>query len=79
MKLAVEAQGELRKYIKGGQKRMEVEVADGTTVAVFLAQLGITEGESWNAALNGRLVYPEDPLIDGAVLLIFRTIAGGQK
>ncbi len=79
MKIAVEAHGDLRKYIAGGEKRMEVEVEDGTTVGAFLARIGITKDEAWNAALNGQLVYPEDQLIDGAVLLIFPPIAGGQK
>ena len=77
MKIHVEAQGVLQKFIKGDGKRMAVEVEDGTTVGVLLHQIGVTKDVDYNAALNDQLVYPEDPLIDGATLFIFPPIAGG--
>jgi sulfur carrier protein ThiS len=77
MTIHIEAQGVLQKFIKGNGKRMEVEVEDGTTVGALLHQIGVTKDVDYNAALDGQLVYPDDPLIDGATLVIFLPIAGG--
>jgi molybdopterin converting factor small subunit len=77
MKIYVEAQGVLQKFIKGDGKRMALEVEDGTTVGALLHQMGVTQDVDYNAALNDQLAYPEDPLIEGATLFIFPPIAGG--
>ena len=75
MLVVVQMLGELQKYIKDKEER--VEVPEGTTVGELAKLLGLTPEESWSAAMNGKLAYPEDPLTDGVVVMVFPPIAGG--
>jgi molybdopterin converting factor small subunit len=77
MHVKVELLGDLRQYAKDGGKSIEVEVEEGATVGELMAQLGVSEDAVWNAALEGKLVYPADPLTEGSALLVFPPLAGG--
>lgn len=77
MQVTVELQGHLQQYVKNGSNAVKIDIKDGATVADLISKLGIPEETTWNAALGGKLVYNNDPLSDGAVLLIFPPLAGG--
>jgi molybdopterin converting factor small subunit len=77
MRVSVELYGTLRKYVKDGDQRIEVEVEAGTTVGGLMTQLGVSNDATWNASLDGKLVYPGDFLTEGAALLVFPPLAGG--
>jgi molybdopterin converting factor small subunit len=77
MRVTVELHGNLRKYAKHEGKRIEMEIEEGTTVGELMAQLGVSEDATWNAALDGRLVYSTDPLAEGSALVVFPPLAGG--
>ena len=78
MRVVVELLGDLEKYAGGEGKKLEVEAKEGVTVGVLLADLGVPEGTAWNAALNGRLAYADEPVTDNdSVLTVFPPIAGG--
>jgi molybdopterin converting factor small subunit len=77
MRVVVELLGNLRELAKNHDKRIEMEVAEGTTVGELLSQLGVTRNMAWNAAVNGKLTYADDRLSDDSVLTVFPPIAGG--
>lgn len=77
MRVKVELQGHLQQYAKDGGNYVEIEIKDGATVGELISQLGVPEESTWNAALDGKLVYNNDLLSDGAVLLLFPPLAGG--
>lgn len=77
MRVVVELFGNLRELAKNHDKRIEMEVAEGTTVGELLSQLGVTRSTAWNAAVNGKLTYADDRLSDDTVLTVFPPIAGG--
>ncbi len=76
MRVAEELFGELRRHVEDGSK-FEVEVEEGTTVGLLISRIGLKDEDSWTAAINGQVVYAEDALADGAVLILFPPIAGG--
>jgi molybdopterin converting factor small subunit len=77
MRVTVELHGNLRQYAKHEGARIEVEVEAGTTVGELMTRLGVSADITWNAALDGRLVYAADPLAEGAALVVFPPLAGG--
>jgi molybdopterin converting factor small subunit len=77
MRITVELHGNLRQYAKHGGSRIEVEVEDGTTVGELMTHLGVSKDATWNAALDGRLVYAADSLAEGAALVVFPPLSGG--
>jgi molybdopterin converting factor small subunit len=77
MRVTVELQGHLQQYVKDGSNAVEVDIKDGATVGELISQLGVPDEATWNAALDGKLVYNDDLLSDGAVLLLFPPLAGG--
>jgi molybdopterin converting factor small subunit len=77
MRVQVELQGHLQQYAKDGGKYVEIELREGATVGELIAQLGVPAETTWNAAMNGKLVYDNDLLSDGAVLMLFPPLAGG--
>jgi molybdopterin converting factor small subunit len=77
MRVVVELFGNLRELAKDQEKRIEMEVAEDTTVGALLTELGVTRGTAWNAAVNGKLTYADDRLSDDTVLTVFPPIAGG--
>ena len=77
MRVTVELQGHLQQYVKDGSNAVEIDIKDGATVGELISQLGVPDEATWNAALDGKLVYTNDLLSDGAVLLLFPPLAGG--
>ena len=77
MRVTVELLGILQQYVKDGKKPIEVEVEAGATVGELMTQLGVPEDAAWNAALDGKLIYVADPLVEGAALMVFPPLAGG--
>ncbi len=77
MRVTVELLGDLRHYAKDRAMPIEVEVEDGATVGELITQLGISADTTWNAALEGKLIYAPDPLIEGADVLVFSPLPGG--
>jgi molybdopterin converting factor small subunit len=77
MRVTVELLGNLRQYAGDGGTHLELEVEDGATVGEIITQLGISADVTWNAAVDGKLVYAADPLPRGATLLVFPPLAGG--
>jgi sulfur carrier protein ThiS len=77
MLVTVEPLGPLRSFLKTNDGPAGIELVEGTTVAEALGLIGIPPTASWNASIDGRLVYSEQVLRDGDHLLVFAPIAGG--
>ena len=77
MRGRVELHGHLQTYAKDGGMCVEIEVREGATVGELIAQLGVSAHTTWNAAMDGKLVYTNDRLSEGAVLMLFPPLAGG--
>ncbi len=77
MRITLEMHDALQRFNPGGQRRAELDVPDGVTVAQLLASLGMDMDEPWNAALDGTLAAPTDRLRDGSQLIVFPPITGG--
>lgn len=77
MRVRVELHGHLQTYAKDGGKCVEIEVKEGATVGELITQLGVSAHTTWNAAMDGKLVYNNDRLSEGAVLMLFPPLAGG--
>jgi sulfur carrier protein ThiS len=61
---------------EGGRHARPLDLADGTTVADLIAQLGLPD-EPRVVFLNGRHAGDEQVLSDGDRLAIFPPVAGG--
>ncbi len=77
MRVTVELLGILQQYVEDGKKPIEVEVEACATVGELMTQLGVPEEAAWNAALDGKLIYAADSLVEGAALMVFPPLAGG--
>ena len=77
MLVTVEALGPLRSFAGARAGRASVELPDGATVSDALGAIGVPSTASWNASIEGSLVYAEQMLKDGDHLLVFAPIAGG--
>jgi len=75
-KVRVHAYAELRQYT-GGTAAVEVEVADGGTVASLLAQLGIPAERTKIVFVNSRAAELDRVLADGERVDLFSAIGGG--
>jgi molybdopterin converting factor small subunit len=77
MRVSVELLGVLQTYAGNGGQPLEVEIEAGATVGDLMAQLGVLDDEVWNASVDGKLIYADDPLVEGATVLVFPPLAGG--
>ena len=77
MRITVELHGHLQTYAGDRGKCVEMDLKEGATVGELMAQLGIPAGVTWNAAIDGKLVYTNDLLCEGAFLMLFPPLAGG--
>lgn len=75
-KVRVYAYAELRQYV-GGSAAVEVDVADGGTVASLLAQLGIPAERTKIVFVNSRAAELDRNLADGERVDLFSAIGGG--
>ena len=78
MHVVVELYGRLQRFLKEEQRRVELEVAENTTIMDLLLKLGIDPNEPWNASLDGRLAYPSDVVSEGSIVILFPPIDGGS-
>ena len=76
MRVVVELYAGLRKHLDNHEK-IEVEVAEGTTIGELVASFGVAQTEARNAAIDGQIVYPDDPVVDGCEVMVIPPIAGG--
>ena len=76
MQVVVELYAALRKHADDGEK-LVIEVEEGTTIGELVSQLGVSKNTAWNAAVDGQIVYPDDPVTEGSRVIIFPPIAGG--
>jgi molybdopterin converting factor small subunit len=67
----------LQTYAKDGGTCVEIDIKEGATVGELITQLGVSAHTTWNAAMDGKLVYNNDLLFEGAVLMLFPPLAGG--
>ncbi len=79
MRVVVEMYGTFRRFLQDGQRRVEMEVEENTTVRDVLLKLGMDLDEPWNASLNGTLATPLDIVPEGAILMVFPPITGGTS
>lgn len=77
MRVVVEVYGTLQRFLRDGQRRVELEIEDNVTVRDLLVRLGIDVNEPWNASLNGTLAYPSDTVSEDSTILVFPPISGG--
>jgi molybdopterin converting factor small subunit len=77
MRVRVELHGHLQTYAKDGGQCIEIDIKAGATVGELITQLGVSKHTTWNAAMEGKLVYNNDLLSEGAVLMLFPPLAGG--
>jgi molybdopterin converting factor small subunit len=77
MRVRVELYGHLQTYAKDGRTCVEIDIKAGATVGELITQLGVATHTIWNAAIDGKLVYNNDLLSEGAVLMLFPPLAGG--
>ncbi|MBI4219958.1 MAG: MoaD/ThiS family protein [Chloroflexi bacterium] len=75
--MTVEPLGPLRSYLKARTSPAPIELGEGATVSEALGFIGIPSTASWNASIDGTLVYADQVLKDGDHLLVFAPIAGG--
>ena len=77
MRIKLEMHDALQRFNRDGQRRAELDLPDGVTVAQLLTSLGMDMDEPWNAALDGTLAAPADRLREGSQLIVFPPITGG--
>lgn len=78
MHVVVELFGTLQRHLEEGQRTVELEVEEDTTILELLLKLGVDPNEPWNASLDGRLAYPSDVVSEGSMVILFPPIAGGS-
>jgi sulfur carrier protein ThiS len=76
VKILLHMHGNLRRFLPGGQDRMELEIAPGTIIERLLASLG-AERDIWLVAVNGAVVDRDHVLTAGATVDCFEPIAAG--
>lgn len=68
----------LQRQVEGGERRMEIELADGATVGELVELLGIQiSPEMLLFAVNGRTAELEHALQDGDKVNLMAAISGG--
>ena len=77
MQVDIELIGSLRIYLPEGQKRVVLNVPEGTTVWEAVQAAGVPPGRTWNACVEGGLVYEDTGLKQRDCLVVFPPISGG--
>lgn len=77
MQVTVELLGPLREHLAGNDSTTSLDVPSGATVVSVIQALGIPASQSWNASIDGKLVYNETLMKDGDRMMVFPPIAGG--
>ncbi len=59
------------------ERGLEVEIAAGATVKDLLGYLKISEAKGAAVAVDGKVLRPEDPLKEGALVCLLQAVYGG--
>lgn len=74
--VTVHMHGNLRRFMPGGADRLEMALAEGTTIEALLAGLGAGR-DTWLVAVNGATVDRDCVLEAGDLLDCFEPVAAG--
>jgi len=79
MKITLEVFGSLRQHLSGydPERGLEVEISAGTRLSGLFAQLNLPVSESNMVTVDGRLAEDDEPLTNGASVLILPYAGGG--
>ena len=77
MQVPIKLLGALRKSLPEGQEQTVLDVPEGATVKGAILAAGVPEGKTWNASIDGILVYEDTILKPGDSLIVFPPISGG--
>ena len=79
MKITLEVFGSLRQDLPGynRERGLEVEIPPGTRLSGLFAQLKLPVSESNMVTVDGRLAEEDEPLTDGASVLVLPYVGGG--
>jgi sulfur carrier protein ThiS len=79
MKVNVKLFSVLRDCVPGynPQTGVDADLADGTTVADMLGQLGIPMSKAPVVTCKGRILHPGDAIQNESTIEIFQPVAGG--
>jgi molybdopterin converting factor small subunit len=75
MKTTVSLFGEMKKY--ADKDRFQLELEDGSTVAHLLDRLKIEDRIYIVVLIDGRRVYEEEPIPNGAEVILMTPTGGG--
>lgn len=75
MKTTVSLFGEMKKY--ADKDRFQLELEDGSTVAHLLDHLKIEDRIYIVILIDGRRVYEEEPIPNGAEVILMTPTGGG--
>ncbi|HAV20435.1 MAG: MoaD/ThiS family protein [Bacillota bacterium] len=75
MKTTVSLFGEMKKY--ADKDRFQLELEDGSTVAHLLDHLKIEDRIYIVVLIDGRRVYEEEPIPNGAEVILMTPTGGG--
>ena len=79
MKITLEVFGSLRQHLStyDPERGLEVEVPEGTRLSGLFAHLNLPVTESNMVTVNNRLAEEDEPLTDGASVLVLPYAGGG--
>ena len=79
MKITLEVFGSLREHLPryDPEPGLEVEIPSGTSLSGLFAQLKLPVTESNMITVDGRLAEEDEPLTDGASVLVLPYVGGG--
>ena len=79
MKIKLEVFGSLRQHLPGydPEQGVEVEIPAGTTLSGLFAKLNLPVSESNMVTVDNRLAEEDEPLRDGASVLVLPYVGGG--
>ena len=79
MKITLEVFGSLRQHITGYDREqgLEVEIPEGTRLSGLFSRLNLPVSESNMVTVDGRLAEEDEPLTNGASVLVLPYVGGG--
>jgi molybdopterin converting factor small subunit len=79
MKVKLEVFGSLRQHLPGydPERGIEVQIPAGTTLSGLFTQLNLPVSESNMVSVDNRLAEEDEPLTDGASVLVLPYVGGG--
>ncbi len=77
MQITFCAFGDLRRHVPGMQERMDVPVAERTTILDLLVKVGVPWEEVGLVVVNGKLADEKRELVAGDRVEVFSPIGGG--